>query len=118
MLHRKARINLRAGETLAALGLTDPAASRYYYAMYQAAVYALTRRGWTPGRLESGAIEWRHATVLNNISLVRGMRSDRMLYDAMRWIREQADYKDTPVDPALLAAHVDAAREFVEEACR
>lgn len=115
MLKHKARDNLRAGETLAALGLPDPAASRYYYAMFQAAVHALSRRGWTPGRLQSGAIEWSHVVVMNNVSLVRGRRTDAAFFKVMRELRTRADYDDKSVEPGLLAAHVDDVREFVDE---
>src|SRR5512138_1571990 len=118
MLRHKARDNLRAGEALAALGLVDPATSRYYYAMYQAAVHALTRRGWTPGRLQSGAVDWSHVVVMHNASLLRGRRFDRFLFDSMRELRTQADYGDDSVDPAQLADKVDEVREFVEELIR
>jgi len=115
MLKHKARNNLRAGEALAALGLPDPAASRYYYAMYQAAVHALTRDGWTPGRLQSGAVQWGHVMLMNCVSLVRGRGADRALFETMRRLRTTADYKDASVPPGLLAARVDDVREFVEE---
>ncbi len=115
MLKDKARNNLRAGEALAALGLPDAAASRYYYAMFQAAVHALTRRSWTPGRLQSGAVEWSHVVVMNNVSLVRGRRSDRALFDSMRDLRVMADYDDDSIAPGRLAACVEGVRAFVEE---
>ena len=118
MLRHKARDNLRAGEALAALGLIDPATSRYYYAMYQAAVHALTRRGWTPGRLQSGAVDWSHVVVMNNASLLRGRRSDRFLFEQMRDMRHQADYDDDAVVPVYLAELVDEVRELVEELVR
>ena len=118
MLRHKAKDNLRAGEALAALGLVDPATSRYYYAMYQAAVHALTRRGWTPGRLQSGAIDWSHVVVKNNASLLRGRRSDRFLFEEMRDLRMQADYDDESVTPAHLAELVDDVRGLVEELIR
>lgn len=118
MLRHKAKDNLRAGEALAALGLVDPATSRYYYAMYQAAVHALTRRGWTPGRLQSGAVDWSHVVVMHNASLLRGRRTDRFLFEAMRDLRVQADYRDKSVDHAQLADKVDDVRELVEELVR
>jgi uncharacterized protein (UPF0332 family) len=118
MLRHKARDNLRAGEALAALGLVDPATSRYYYAMYQAAVHTLTRRGWTPGRLESGAIEWSHVVVMRNASLLRGQRADRSLFGTMRDLRMQADYDDDGIVPGELAVRVDEVRSFVEELTR
>src|SRR5262245_6788323 len=104
MLRHKARDNLRAGEALAALGLVDPATSRYYYAMYQAAVHTLTKRGWTPGRLQSGAVDWAHVVVMNNASLLRGRPGDRALFDHIRRLRMTADYDDDAVEPAALAA--------------
>src|SRR5215510_7271631 len=118
MLRHKARDNLRAGEALAALGLVDPATSRYYYAMYQAAVHTLTRRGWTPGRLQSGAVEWAHVLVMNNASLLRGRRSDRLLFETMRNLRTQADYHDDAVVPSDLAEAVAEVRVLVEELTR
>ena len=115
MLKDKALASLAAGDLLLERGFTDDAASRYYYAMFQAAVHALTRQGWTPGRLQSGALEWGHVVVLNNVSLVRGRRSDRALFDSMRDLRVKADYRDDSIAPGLLAARVDDVRAFVEE---
>ena len=118
MLKDKAARNLQAGEALAALGLVDPATTRYYYALYQAAVHGLTRLGFAPSRVRSGAVEWDHSMVMNNVSLVRGRRSDRELYRSMREMRRDADYRDDAVDPAELAAQVAAVRDFVEEVTR
>jgi len=118
MLNKKAAKNLQAGEILAVAGLVDPAASRYYYAMFQAAVHRLTALGWTPARLARGAVRWTHTMVANNVLLVRKRRSDRDLYAELLRLREQADYRDEPVDPEGLAVHVVAVREFVEEAAR
>jgi hypothetical protein len=115
MLRHKARENLKAGEALAALGLVDPATSRYYHAMYQAAVHTLTRRGWTPGRLQSGAVDWSHAVVMQNASLLRGRRTDRPLFDSMRALRTRADNEHGSVLPEELAAVVDLVRTLVEE---
>jgi hypothetical protein len=115
MLKDKARINLKAGEALAVLGLTDPATSRYYYALYQAAVHALTRHGWTPDRLRSGAVQWSHDMVMNNASLVRGRSSDRALVGRVRDLRIAADYGDRVVEPHRLAAEAGDVRRFVEE---
>jgi uncharacterized protein (UPF0332 family) len=116
MLSDKAKANLQAGEILAAAGLFDPAASRYYYAMFQASVHRLTVLGWTPGRLSSGAVEWNHTMVANNVLLVRRLRSDRDLFSRMRDLRARADYRATHVAPGELAAEVVAIREFVQEA--
>jgi uncharacterized protein (UPF0332 family) len=118
MLKDEADANLKAGEALLALGLTDPAASRYYYAMYQSAVSSLSRRGLTPGRFRSGAIEWNHVMVMQNVYLVRTRRSDGALYADVRDLRIQADYKDDSVVAGELAVRVAAVRGFVEEARR
>lgn len=118
MLKDNAAANLRAGEILSAAGLADPAASRYYYAMFQAAVHRLTALGWTPDRLSSGAVEWSHTVVANNVLLVRRRRSDRDLFDRMRRLRERADYSENSIDREWLASLIVAARDFVEEASR
>jgi uncharacterized protein (UPF0332 family) len=118
MLKDKSAMNLQAGEILAAAGLVDASASRYYYAMYQAAVHRLAALGLTPGRLESGAVQWSHAMVANNVLLVRKRRSDRDLYAALRTMRQRADYEADSVDPTRLASCVSAVRQFVEESTR
>jgi len=118
MLKDNAVRNLQAGEALVALGLVDPAASHYYYAMYQAAVHHLTQRGWTPGRIRSGAVDWDHSMVMNNVAVVRSRRSDRELYREMRDMRQIADYHVDLVKPGDLAARMAAVREFVEDVTR
>jgi len=116
MLKKKAARNLQAGEILAAAGLVDPAASRFYYAMFQAAVHRLTVIGWTPGQMSSGALRWSHTAVQNNVFLVRRRPSDRRLFAEMRKLRELADYGDDAVDTGQVAARAAAVREFVAEA--
>lgn len=118
MLKDKSAKNLQAGEILAAAGLVDPAASRFYYAMFQAAVHRLEQLGWSPARLEMGAVKWSHAMVAGNVSLVRRRREDRGLFRAMRQLREQADYEADSVEPERLASRAESLREFVEEAIR
>ena len=118
MLSDKARANLQAGEILSAAGLFDPAASRCYYAMFQAAVHRLTTLGWTPGRLSSGAVEWDHTMVANNVLLVRRRRANRDLFARMRDLRERADYATARIPAGDLAAEVAAVRDLVEEALR
>ena len=113
-----ARENLAAAFPLHERGLLGAAASRFYYAMFQASVHRLTARGWTPGRLSSGAVEWNHTMVANNVLLVRRRRSDRDLIAEVRYMRELADYAEDSVDPADVASHAAAVREFVEETTR
>jgi uncharacterized protein (UPF0332 family) len=115
MLKEKARKNLKVADVALALGFVDAAASRYYYAAFQAAVHGLTRRGRTPGQFRAGAIEWDHVMVMHNVALVRGRRSDRELLRELRELRRTADYHDDSVESTELAAIVADARAFVEE---
>ncbi len=115
MLKDKAVANLKAGEALLRLGLVDPAASRLYYSLYQAAVHAFKARGWLPGSVRSGAVEWSHDMVLGTVRRLRGRREDMELYDDMRELRRKADYDDDAVWPGELAVRIDAVRDFVEE---
>lgn len=115
MLKDKSRSNLKAGEALSALGLTEPAASRYYYAMYQAAVHVIRAQGWTPHSFRSGAVEWNHDIVAANVYLVRRRRSDKDLYRAIRKLRVKADYHDQSIDNMELGELVGQVRAFVEE---
>jgi len=98
MLKEKALENLAAGETLLAAGHMNAATSRYYYAMYQAAVVALSATGLRPEKVRSGAVDWDHSMVENNTFRCRGNWRDRALYVAMRRLRGQADYDDDGVD--------------------
>jgi hypothetical protein len=86
--------------------------------MFQAAVHRLTVLGWTPARLERGAVKWTHTMVANNVLLVHKRRSDRDLYAEMRKLRERADYDTTSVESHELVSRNGAVRGFVEEATR
>ena len=116
MLKDKSTRNLAACEALRALGLTDAAATRYYFALYQAAVHRLKRLGWTPGSIQVGGVEWDHDIVMRNVYLVRRRRSDGDLYKVIRVLRLRADYADVSVEAPALANRVEAVRKFVEEA--
>lgn len=118
MLKDKAVTNLRAGEALLALGLVDPAASRYYYALYQASVHALTELGRAPGGVRSGAVEWDHSMVMNNVKGIRGRWSDRDGYEAVRRLRTRADYAGRSIDRLELEAWTEFVRDFVTEVVR
>lgn len=92
MLKDKAVENLAAGDLLFERGHVNAAASRYYYAMYQAAVFEHTRRGRRPGEVRSGAVDWDHSMVENNTRRLRQRLDDRMLYGDMRRLRTRGDY--------------------------
>jgi uncharacterized protein (UPF0332 family) len=119
VLRDKALSNLRAGEALLAVGLVDPAASRLYYACYQAAVHRLTLVGRTPGATRSGAVEWDHSMMKNNAGSVRGRRSDGFMYEQVRDLRRIADYSAAEcVTEGMVRALLPWVREFVVEAAR
>ena len=118
MLKDKALENLAAGELLLDRGLVNAAASRLYYAMYEAAVWALTKEGKRPGAFRSGAVEWDHSMVENNVGVLRNSFEDRDLYREMRRARTTADYKADGVDATQLrwfrADVVDFVKEFAK----
>jgi hypothetical protein len=115
MLREKALVNLVAGGLLLEARLHDPAASRLYYAMYQAAVHRFRQMGWAPGRVRSGAVHWDHAMVANNVKCLRGRTADRWLYGRMLRMRVEADYDDAPVREADVAGLRGLVARFVEE---
>ena len=115
MLTDKALKSVEAGDLLLSQGLVDDAASRYYYAMYRAAVHALRGMGWRPQSIRSGAVDWDHSMVENNVSACRKDRSDRSFYREMRRLRSAADYGEASVSAADLACRVAAIHRFVKE---
>ena len=118
MLKDKALENLAAGESLLAAGHVNAATTRLYYAMYQAAVHRLTLKGHRPGTIRSGAVDWDHSMVENNVFMCRRDRRDRPLYAVMRRLRGQADYDDGSVERCRLDERREAIRDFVEELTR
>ncbi len=118
MLKDKAIENLAAGELLLERGYVNAAASRLYYAMYEAAVHRLTQRGFRPERVRSGAVDWDHSMVENNTRLLREHWRDRLLYLEMRRMRGQADSEDAPVSAADLRVRLSSIRDFVREVGR
>lgn len=118
MLRDKSVENLAAGELLFERGHVNAATSRFYYAMYQAAVSGLDRAGYVAGRIRSGALEWDHSMVENNIAVCRTSREDRLLFMRMRKLRTRADYRDDAVLSGELEDEVGAVRRFVREVVR
>ena len=115
MLKDKALTSLAAGESLLAGGFSNDAASRLYYAMYQAAVHALTQRGRRPEQTRSGAVDWDHSMVENNVRTLRGSRADKDLYRAMRSLRVAADYAPDYIRGADVIERHAAVSRFVKE---
>lgn len=118
MLKDKAIENLAAGDLLLDRGHVNAATSRYYYSMYQAAVHRLTAKGFRPGAVRSGAVEWDHSMVLNNARSLRHSWADVGLYAEMRHLRGVADYGDGAPPATRLAERGEAIRDFVEDLTR
>src|SRR5262245_36444330 len=114
MLKDKALTSLAVGDLLMERGFPDDAASRYYYAMYRAAVHALTANGFRPEQVRSGALEWDHSMVENNAGSLRQHPADRRLYRDMRALRVLADYADASVSREQLAARRASITAFVK----
>jgi uncharacterized protein (UPF0332 family) len=115
VLKDKALENLAAGERLFEDGRFNAAASRYYYAAFQAAVVRFAALGRPPGTLQGGADRWNHALVAQNTWLLRGRREDARLYRGLMELRTQADYQDRAVNSSDLAPYRRATRDFVRE---
>src|SRR5262245_61693810 len=115
MLKDKALTSLAVGDLLLERGFPDDAASRYYYAMYRAAVHALTAKGHRPERLRSGAVDWDHSMVENNVSMCRRNPKHRLLYMQMRRLRVLADYGRDSVSRGDITARREAIHELVKE---
>jgi uncharacterized protein (UPF0332 family) len=87
---------LEGGLLLLDAGFPDAAASRLYYAVFQAAVYALERQGRDPSEFAPGARKWSHRMIRENAALVRGNEADVRFLKRLYWLRIEADY-DAPL---------------------
>lgn len=99
-------------------GLHDPAASRLYYAAYQAAVARLESQGFKATDFTAGAWRWEHRTVIHNASRCRGVRSDRRLLEMACHLRVKADYNPKGVEPGELAERLRDVEPFVLDLTR
>jgi len=111
----KAEKNLSAAEFLIERKLFDPAASRVYYAAFQAAVVGLAAVPLQPSDARAGATYWNHDMVLQTIYRVRKSRADEHLMKTLKGLREKADYDPIPVDPAAVKSWMTAVEKFVGE---
>lgn len=117
-MREKALVNLEAGNLLLDAGLVDPAATRFYYSVFQAVVYALERKGRKPGDFRRGEELWGHAMVVRLAGLVRGRPEDVRLLDSLRALREAADYSPRGVVPDTLRSCIIGIPRFVSDATR
>lgn len=115
MLEHTATRTLAAADLLWERGFPGDAASRYDYAMHQAAAARFAELGVAPGSLQSGAVRWEHATIANNTFRLRSRRDDRGPYTSVMKLRVQADSQETVARPDPLAARLPQIRSFVRE---
>ncbi len=109
-----ARENLAAAFLLFERGLLRAAASRFYFAMFQAVVYSLAKRGERPpGGRDS---YWSHDLVERAAATVRGSEADALLFGHLRDMRVRADYRKERVERGVLTLVRHDVRRFVEEA--
>lgn len=94
----RARLNLTAADVL--LEQPDhqsatPAASRIYYALFQACVAELIEGNLTPRSLGAPGERWRHKMVERNLRATERLRccsEAERVYKDLRELRETADY--------------------------
>jgi uncharacterized protein (UPF0332 family) len=117
-LKDKARANLKAARKLAGAKLLDPAMSRLYYALFQAGVHAMQRKGKKPEDFKVGAKgRWGHDVICGNANILRQGKDDRALFRDARSLREQADYDAAGITREHIDGVMDDIDTFVEEVC-
>src|SRR5262245_6812138 len=88
----KASENLEAALRLLERGLLNAAASRLYFAVFQAAIHALQARSRGPMEGGAGIPAWSHVGVQERIATLRGSEDDRRVFKDLRLLRARADY--------------------------
>ncbi len=108
-----AQENLAAAFLLLDRSLLRAAASRFYFAALQAAVYALERQGRRPADFRDPY--WTHRTVAFLVPGLWGRKADGMPFREIRNIRVTADYKERRLERWELERIKHDVRRFVEE---
>ncbi len=111
----RARQTLGAALLLLERGFVADAASRLYFAAFQAAVRGLERQGFRPSDFRPGATYWEHETVTRHAWRVRDRRGDVRLLGDLRAIRNRADYRGDPVERRELESLRNEVVRFVGE---
>jgi len=108
-----ARENLAAAILLLEHGYIRASASRFYFAMFQAVLCVLARRGEKPpgGRDRY----WSHDLVERAAASIRGSKADALLFKRLRRLRTRADYHEARIPRADLELEKHDVRRFVEE---
>ncbi|HET6204605.1 MAG TPA: hypothetical protein VFI25_17570 [Planctomycetota bacterium] len=89
--------NLEAARILLDRGLLHAAASRLYFAFFQAGVFALARAARTPEDARKGLAYWSHEAVGDLVHLSRGRDDDSVRFKRLQDLRVRADYDRGPV---------------------
>ena len=100
-------------------GFVNAAASRYYYAMFHAALHRYGAMAQVAPEVLQGMRTpggWDHRRVAARASAIRGVAADRWLLREMRQVRNDADYEEVGIDPARLRGRLEAVRRFLEAA--
>jgi uncharacterized protein (UPF0332 family) len=84
--------NLEAARILLQRGLVHAAASRFYYAYFQAAIHALVSAGRKPSDARTGLEYWSHEAVHDLVHLARGRADDSLRFEQLQDLRVRADY--------------------------
>jgi hypothetical protein len=114
-----ARENLSTAEGAYEAGCFNAAASRFYYAMFHAALYRYKSRAQVAADELAGMRaqgRWDHRQVALKGAAVRGIAADRNFLLTMRALRNDADYEEVGVDPAKLHGRLNAIKKFMEDA--
>ncbi|HET6202778.1 MAG TPA: hypothetical protein VFI25_08250 [Planctomycetota bacterium] len=112
-MRTKARRSLEAARLLLARGFVDEAASRFYFALFQAGVHALERQGKKPADFRGGATYREHRTVARHADRIRGVVEDEALFDLSIALRQRADYNPIFVNRRYLHALRPDIERFV-----
>jgi uncharacterized protein (UPF0332 family) len=113
----KAKRNVAAARCLVAASFVDAAASRLYYALFQAAIHHFTAHGLASTDL-GPYLDWKHSAVKNHVYRIRGSHSDARLFRDAYALRVSADYGPAPVEPRLVAELLVRVENFVREVAR
>ncbi len=107
--------NLEAARILLDRGLVRAAASRLYYAYFQAAIFALVRGGKSPEDSRRGVRYWSHDAVGELVHLVRGRDDDAPRFRDLWDLRVRADYDRGPVERREVEESKHEVIRFVRE---
>ncbi|MCL5276728.1 MAG: HEPN domain-containing protein [Deltaproteobacteria bacterium] len=115
-MNNKASKTLDAANNLLNAHYIDSAASRFYYAAYQAAIYCLEKKGRQFSEFSIDAVYWEHGIIINNASLLRGKgKDDKVFLKSLFDLRVQADYNVIPVKEIEVRESVKGIKEFVKD---